>query len=212
MALRIHNTMTGKKEEFVPLHEKQVRMYVCGITAYDLCHIGHARSTIIFDMIYRYLRYRGYEVIFVRNFTDIDDKIIKRANQEGVEYKTIAEKYINEFNLDMGRFGLEKPSIEPKATEHIPEMIQLISTLVEKGYAYQREGDVFFSVEGFKDYGKLSKRVLVEMQAGARVEIDEKKKNPLPGDGANLFYSCHISDHCPCGIDNLPRKRWAFGR
>ncbi len=179
MALRIHNTMTGKKEEFVPLHEKRVRMYVCGITAYDLCHIGHARSTIIFDMIYRYLRYRGYEVIFVRNFTDIDDKIIKRANQEGVEYKTIAEKYINEFNLDMGRFGLEKPSIEPKATEHIPEMIQLISTLVEKGYAYQREGDVFFSVEGFKDYGKLSKRDLEEMQAGARVEIDEKKINPL---------------------------------
>ena len=179
MALRIYNTMTSKKEEFVPLHEKRVRMYVCGITAYDLCHIGHARSTIIFDMIYRYLRYRGYEVIFVRNFTDIDDKIIKRANQEGVEYKTIAEKYINEFNLDMGRFGLEKPSIEPKATEHIPEMIQLISTLVEKGYAYQREGDVFFSVEGFKDYGKLSKRDLEEMQAGARVEIDEKKKNPL---------------------------------
>ncbi len=179
MALRIYNTMTGKKEDFVPLDEKHVRMYVCGITAYDLCHIGHARSTIIFDMIYRYLRYRGYEVIFVRNFTDIDDKIIKRANQEGVEYKTIAEKYINEFNLDMGRFGLEKPSIEPKATEHIPEMIQLISTLVEKGYAYQREGDVFFSVEGFKDYGKLSKRDLEEMQAGARVEIDEKKKNPL---------------------------------
>ena len=179
MALRIYNTMTSKKEDFVPLLEKHVRMYVCGITAYDLCHIGHARSTIIFDMIYRYLRYRGYEVIFVRNFTDIDDKIIKRANQEGVEYKTIAEKYINEFNLDMGRFGLEKPSIEPKATEHIPEMIQLISTLVEKGYAYQREGDVFFSVEGFKDYGKLSKRDLEEMQAGARVEIDEKKKNPL---------------------------------
>ncbi|OGP95773.1 MAG: cysteine--tRNA ligase [Deltaproteobacteria bacterium RBG_16_47_11] len=179
MTLRIYNTLTGKKEEFVPLHEKQVRMYVCGVTVYDLCHIGHARSTVIFDMIHRYLRYRGYEVIYVRNFTDIDDKIIKRANEEGVDYKTIAEKYIAEFNIDMGRFGLLKPSVEPKATGHIVEMIQLISTLVEKGYAYPAEGNVFFSIEKFKGYGKLSKRDLEEMQAGARVEIDEKKGNPL---------------------------------
>jgi len=179
MPLRIYNTLTGKKEDFVPLHEKRVRMYVCGVTVYDLSHIGHARSTIIFDMIYRYLRYRGYEVTYVRNFTDIDDKIIKRANEEGVDFKTITEKYINEFNIDMGRFGLEKPSIEPKATDHIAEMIQLISTLIEKGYAYRAEGDVFFSVEKFKGYGKLSKRNLEEMQAGARVEIDEKKENPL---------------------------------
>jgi cysteinyl-tRNA synthetase len=179
MALRIYNTLTGKKENFVPLQEKRVSMYVCGVTVYDLCHIGHARSTVIFDMIYRYLRYHGYEVTFVRNFTDIDDKIIKRANEEGVDFKTIAEKYIGEFNTDMGRFGLEKPSVEPKATDHIKEMIQLISTLIEKGYAYQGNGDVFFSVERFKDYGKLSKRNLEEMQAGARVEVDEKKKNPL---------------------------------
>jgi cysteinyl-tRNA synthetase len=179
MALRIYNTLTGKKEEFVPLHEKQVGMYVCGVTVYDLCHIGHARSAIVFDAIYRYLRYRGYDVTFVRNFTDIDDKIIKRANEEGVDCKTIAGKYIDEFNIDMGKFGLEKPLVEPKATEHIPEMIQLISTLVEKGYAYQSGGDVFFSVERFKDYGKLSKRDLEEMQAGARVGIDEKKENPL---------------------------------
>jgi len=179
MALRIYNTLTGKKEDFVPLHEKRIGMYVCGVTVYDLSHIGHARSTIIFDMIYRYLRYRGYEVTYVRNFTDIDDKIIKRANEEGVDYKTIAEKYIGEFNIDMGRFGLEKPSVEPKATEHITEMIQLISTLVEREYAYPAGGDVFFSVERFKDYGKLSKRNLEEMQAGARVEVDEKKKNPL---------------------------------
>jgi cysteinyl-tRNA synthetase len=179
MALRIYNTMTGKKEDFLPLRGKKVGMYVCGVTVYDLCHIGHARSTIIFDMIYRYLRYRGYEVTYVRNFTDIDDKIIKRADEEGVDCKTIAEKYIGEFNVDMGKFGLEKPSIEPKATEHIAEMIRLISTLIEKRYAYQRNGDVFFSVEKFKDYGKLSKRELEEMQAGARVEIDEKKENPL---------------------------------
>jgi cysteinyl-tRNA synthetase len=179
MALRIYNTLTGKKEDFVPLHEKQVRMYVCGVTVYDLCHIGHARSTVIFDMIHRYFRYRGYEVIYVRNFTDIDDKIIKRANEEGVDYKTIAEKYIGEFNIDMGRFGLEKPTAEPRATDHITEMIRLISTLIEKGYAYQIDGNVFFSVEKFRGYGKLSKRNLEEMQAGARVEIDEKKENPL---------------------------------
>ena len=179
MALRIYNTLTGKKEDFVPLHENRVGLYVCGVTVYDLCHIGHGRSAVVFDTIYRYLRYRGYEVTYVRNFTDIDDKIIKRANDEGVDFKAIAEKYIEEFNIDMGRLGLEKPSVEPKATEHIPEMIQLISILVEKGFAYQRNGDVFFSVERFKDYGKLSKRNLDEMQAGARVEIDEKKENPL---------------------------------
>jgi cysteinyl-tRNA synthetase len=179
MALHIYNTLTGKKEEFVPLQEKRVGMYVCGVTVYDLCHIGHARSAIVFDMIYRYLRYRGYEVNYVRNFTDVDDKIIKRANEEGVDCKTIAEKYINEFKIDMGKFDLEKPSVEPKATEHIPEMIRLVSALIEKGFAYQAGGDVFFSVEKFKGYGKLSKRNIEEMQAGARVEIDEKKENPL---------------------------------
>ena len=179
MAIRIYNTLTGKKEEFVPLQEKKVGMYVCGVTVYDLCHIGHARSAIAFDTLYRYLQYRGYEVSFVRNFTDIDDKIIKRANEEGVDTKTIAEKYIHEFNIDMGGLGLEKPTFEPKATEHIAEMIQLISTLMEKGFAYQSGSDVFFAVEKFKSYGRLSHRNLEEMQAGARVEIDEKKENPL---------------------------------
>ena len=179
MTLRIHNTLSGKKEEFIPLREKKVGMYVCGVTVYDLCHIGHARSAIVFDTVYRYFRYRGYDVTFVRNFTDIDDKIIRRANEEGVDYKTIAERYIGEFNVDMGGLGLEKPSVEPRATEHIPEMIRLISTLTQKGFAYQAGGDVFFSVGKFEDYGKLSKRDLEEMQAGARVDIDEKKENPL---------------------------------
>jgi len=179
MTLRIYNTLTGKKEEFLSLRGKEVGMYACGVTVYDLCHIGHARSAIVFDVIYRYFRYRGYNVIFVRNFTDIDDKIIKRATEEGVDYRTIAEKYIEEFNIDMGGLGLERPSFEPKATDHISGMIDLISTLIEKGVAYQREGDVFFSVEKFKGYGKLSGRNLEEMQAGARVEIDEKKENPL---------------------------------
>ena len=179
MGIRIHNTLTGKKEDFVPLDGKKVRMYVCGVTVYDLCHIGHARSAIVFDTIYRYFRYRGYDVTFVRNFTDIDDKIIRRANEEGVDCRTIAKRYIGEFNTDMGRLGLEKPSVEPRATEHIPEMIQLISTLMQKGYAYPGGGDIFFSVKKFKDYGKLSKRNLEDMQAGARVDIDEKKENPL---------------------------------
>jgi cysteinyl-tRNA synthetase len=179
MTICIYNTLTGKKEDFVPLHEKKVGMYVCGVTVYDLCHIGHARSAIVFDTIYRYFRYRGYDVTFVRNFTDIDDKIIRRANEQGVDCKTIAEKYIGEFNIDMEGLGLEKPSIEPRATEHIPEMIQLILTLLQKGFAYQGGGDMFFSVEKFKDYGKLSKRNLEDMQAGARVDIDEKKENPL---------------------------------
>jgi cysteinyl-tRNA synthetase len=179
MTLRIYNTMSGKKEEFIPLQDRKIGMYACGVTVYDLCHIGHARSAIVFDVIHRYFKYRGYEVVFVRNFTDIDDKIIKRANEQGVDYKTIAEKYIDEFNVDMGMLGLDKPRFEPRATEHIPEMIQLISTLIEKGYAYQSGGDVFFSVEKFSEYGKLSKRNLEEMQAGARVGIDEKKQNPL---------------------------------
>ncbi|OGP90360.1 MAG: cysteine--tRNA ligase [Deltaproteobacteria bacterium RBG_16_48_10] len=179
MTLRVYNTLSGKKEEFVPRLQNKVGMYVCGVTVYDLCHIGHARSAIIFDMIYRYFQYRGYEVTFVRNFTDIDDKIIYRANQERTDYKTIAERYIHEFEVDMGTLGLEKVTREPRATDHIPEMIQLVSTLIEKGYAYQGGRDVFFSVERFKDYGKLSKRNLEEMEAGARVEIDEKKGNPL---------------------------------
>ena len=179
MTIRIHNTLTGKKEEFISLYEKKAGMYVCGVTVYDLCHIGHARSAIVFDTIYRYFRYRGVDVTFVRNFTDIDDKIIKRANEEGVDYKTVAEKYIGEFDIDMGALGLEKPSVEPRATEHIPDMIRLISALIQKGFAYRSNGDVLFSVEKFKDYGKLSKRNIEEMQAGARVEIDEKKENPL---------------------------------
>src|SRR3990172_7922260 len=164
MSLRIYNTLTAKKEDFVPLYEKKVGIYACGVTVYDLCHIGHARSAVVFDSIYRYLRYREYEVTFVRNFTDIDDKIIKKANEEGTDWKEVAEKYIKEFYIDMGKLGLEKPAFEPRATEHIPGMIRLVSTLIEKGYAYQSGGDVFFSVNKFEDYGKLSKRDIEEMQ------------------------------------------------
>jgi cysteinyl-tRNA synthetase len=177
--LRIYNTLSGKKEVFKPLRGKRVGMYVCGVTVYDLCHIGHARSTTVFDVIFRYLRFLGYEVTYVRNITDVDDKIIKKAHEEGVGWEEIAHRYAREFHTDMGVLGLEKPTHEPKATDHIGEMIRLAERLVEKEYAYQVDGDVFFSVEKFKGYGKLSKRSLKQMKAGARVEIDEKKRNPL---------------------------------
>jgi cysteinyl-tRNA synthetase len=179
MALRIHNTLTGKKEEFVPLVEGKVGMYVCGVTVYDLCHVGHARAGVVFDTLYRYLRHRGYDVTYVRNFTDIDDKIIRRAGETGMGWKAVAEKYIAEFKTDMGGLGLAPATVEPRATDHIGGMIALISTLMANGVAYESGGDVFFSVERFKGYGKLSKRNLDEMQAGARVDVDEKKGNPL---------------------------------
>jgi len=177
--LRIYNTLSGKKEVFKPLGGNKVGMYVCGVTVYDLCHIGHARSTIVFDIIFRYLRFLGYEVTYVRNITDLDDKIIKKANEEGVGWDEIAHRYTREFNIDMGVLGLEKPTHEPKATDHIREMIRMVKRLMERGYAYQVDGDVFFSVEKFEGYGKLSKRSPEQMKAGARVEIDEKKQNPL---------------------------------
>jgi cysteinyl-tRNA synthetase len=179
MALRVYNTMTQKKEEFIPLQQKRAGMYACGVTVYDLCHIGHARSAVVFDVIYRYLRYKGYKVTYVRNFTDVDDKIINRAQQEGVGTEEIAARYIKEFYADMGALGMLSPTIEPKATEHIAEMIALVARLMEKGHAYQVEGDVYYAVESFPGYGKLSKRSLDEMQAGARVEVDERKRNPL---------------------------------
>jgi cysteinyl-tRNA synthetase len=179
MALRVYNTMTKKKEELVPLQEGRIGMYACGVTVYDLCHIGHARSAVVFDVIYRYLRYKGYKVTYVRNFTDVDDKIIKRAQEEDVGFEEIAARYIEEFYADMGALGLLSPTVEPKATEHIAEMIELVQRLIDKGHAYEVEGDVYYAVESFPEYGKLSKRSLEEMQAGARVEVDERKHNPL---------------------------------
>ncbi len=179
MALLVYNTLTRKKEEFVPQEPGRVRLYVCGITVYDFCHIGHARSVIVFDVIYRYLLHLGYEVVFVRNFTDIDDKIIRRANQEGSDYRTIADRFIEAFHEDMGCLGVLRPTFEPLATDHIPEMIEIIARLVEKGAAYQAGRDVYFSVDRFGGYGKLSGRDTDDLLAGARVEVDENKANPL---------------------------------
>jgi cysteinyl-tRNA synthetase len=179
MSLRIFNTMTGKKEIFEPLESGKVRMYVCGPTVYDACHIGHARSVVVFDVIARYLKAIGYQVIYVRNFTDVDDKIIDKAHRLDISPKAVAERYIREFYEDMGALNVERATIEPRATDHIKPMIHFIERLVEAGFAYQVDGDVYYSVEKFKEYGKLSGRKLEEMEAGARIDIDERKKNPF---------------------------------
>ncbi len=179
MSLRIYNSQTKQKEPFVPLNPPKVGIYVCGVTVYDSCHIGHARSMIVFDALVRYLRFKGFQVTYVRNFTDIDDKIIARAEQQGVEPKTLAEKYIQEFGDDMKALGVLAPDWEPRATQHIPEIIRLVQKLIDQGIAYEIDGDVFFAVEKFSAYGALSNRTLEEMQAGARIEVDPRKRHPM---------------------------------
>jgi cysteinyl-tRNA synthetase len=177
--LSIYNQLTGKKEAFHSLKPKSVRMYVCGVTAYDYCHIGHARSALVFDVIRRYLEFSGYQVEFVKNFTDVDDKIIKRANERGVSCDAITAEYIEAYYHDMGRLGIRRATHEPKATEHMAEIIELVGTLIQKGLAYQVAGDVYFQVEKYQPYGRLSKRKLEDLQAGARVEVDERKRHPM---------------------------------
>jgi cysteinyl-tRNA synthetase len=177
--IKIYNTLSGKKEEFLPLSPPKVTMYACGVTVYDLCHIGHARSAIVFDVIRRYLTYKRFNVVYVRNFTDIDDKIINRAKKEGIPWDAVAKKYTEEYYTDMERLGVGRADIEPKATEYINEMISIIKVLIEKDFAYESNGSVYFSVEKFPSYGRLSKRDMEEMRAGARVDVDERKKNPL---------------------------------
>jgi cysteinyl-tRNA synthetase len=177
--IKIYNTLTKRKEEFRPLAGNEVRMYVCGVTVYDLAHVGHARSALVFDAIYRYLMFRGYRVRFVKNFTDVDDKIIRRAHEEGISAPALAERYIDEFRKDMAALGVAEPEVEPKATAHIPQMIRLIERLIAKGVAYAVDGDVFFEVRKFAPYGKLSGKKLEELVAGSRVEVDERKRDPL---------------------------------
>jgi cysteinyl-tRNA synthetase len=179
MSLRLYNTLTGTKEPFTPLQPGKVGMYVCGVTVYDYCHIGHARANIVFDIVYRYLKYSGYDVTYVRNYTDVDDKIIQRANERGISSTELAEEFIRAFDEDMDALGLEKPTIEPKATEHIDDIIALVQKLIDAGKAYAADGDVYFAVQSFDNYLKLSKRNLDEMQAGARIAPGEKKRNPM---------------------------------
>lgn len=179
MFQKIFNTATRKKEIFEPIKKGAVGIYVCGITAYDVCHIGHARAAVVFDVVVRYLRSKGYAVTYVKNFTDIDDKIIDRANREGVGFKEISERYIKAHDEDMAALGVITPSVTPRATEHMAEMIALVKNLEEKGYAYCVDGDVYFEIGKYNQYGSLSGRNLEEMMAGARVDVNDKKKNPL---------------------------------
>jgi cysteinyl-tRNA synthetase len=176
--MRIYNTMTRSKEELVPLTPGEIKMYSCGVTVYDLSHVGHARMLMVFDVIARYLRFAGYRVMFVRNFTDIDDKIIRRAAQEGVPAREVSERNIAAFHEDMAALGVLPPEAEPRATEHVPEMIALVQRLIVSGHAYVVDGDVYFAVRSFPAYGKLSGKNLDELQAGARVEVDERKRDP----------------------------------
>src|SRR5882724_6463603 len=176
--MKIYSTMARGKEELVPLTSGEIKMYSCGVTVYDLSHVGHARMLMVFDVIARYLRFAGYRVTFVRNFTDIDDKIIRRAGQEGVAAREVSERNITAFHADMAALGVQPPAAEPRATEHVPEMIALIERLVARGYAYGVDGDVYFEVRRFPAYGKLSGKNLDELLAGARVEVDERKRDP----------------------------------
>lgn len=177
--MRIFNTMTRQKEEFIPNNPDEVKIYACGPTVYNYIHIGNARPLCVFDVLRRYLEYRGYNVKFVQNFTDVDDKIIKRVNEEGITFEEVSKKYIEEFWTDANGLNFKKASVHPKATENIDEIINIIKTLEEKGYAYAVDGDVYFRTLKFKEYGKLSHQPIEDLQSGARIAIGEKKENPL---------------------------------
>ncbi|MGI6777821.1 MAG: cysteine--tRNA ligase [Acetivibrionales bacterium] len=177
--MKLYNTLSRKKEEFIPLEDKEVKMYSCGPTVYNYFHIGNARPFIIFDTLRRYLEYRGYKVKFVQNFTDIDDKMIKRAKEEGITVRELAEKYIHEYFNDAKGLGIKEATVHPKATENIDAIIQLVKTLEDKGFAYNVGGDVYFQTKKFKEYGKLSHHNMDELEAGARVGVDERKRDPM---------------------------------
>lgn len=177
--MKIFNTMTRRKEEFVPLDKNEVKIYACGPTVYNYIHIGNARPLCVFDVLRRYLVYRGYNVRFVQNFTDVDDKIIKKANEEGLSFEEVSKKYIKEFWTDAHGLNFKDATVHPKATENIDEIINIIKTLEEKGYAYAVDGDVYYRTLKFKGYGKLSHQPIEDLQSGARIAIGEKKENPL---------------------------------
>lgn len=179
MSLQFYNTYSKTKEKFVPLESGKVKIYVCGPTVYDYIHIGNARPFIVFDVLRRFLKYRGYEVTYVMNLTDIDDRIIERSKTEGIDTHVITEKYIKAFFEDIDALNIQRADVHPKATDHIPEIIELIKKLIDAGIAYQINGDVFYDVTKFKEYGKLSGKRIDDLIAGARVTVDEKKHNPL---------------------------------
>ncbi len=177
--MKVFNTLTRKKEEFVPINEGEAKIYACGPTVYNYIHIGNARPICVFDVLRRYLEYRGLKVTFVQNFTDIDDKIIKRANEEGITFEEVSKKYIEEFWVDAHGLNFREATIHPKATENIDKIIEIVSGLIEKGFAYEVDGDVYFSPEKFESYGKLSHQPLEELEAGARIMVGDIKKAPM---------------------------------
>lgn len=177
--MRVYNTMTRKKEEFKPLHEGKVNMYVCGPTVYNFFHIGNARPFVVFDTLRKYLIYKGYDVTFVQNFTDVDDKIINRAKEEGLTAMEVADKYIDEYYKDAGAINVKKADVHPRVSETMDDIIQFVADLIDMGYAYEVDGDVYYSTRKFKDYGKLSKQNIDDLEAGARIMVEEKKKDPL---------------------------------
>ena len=177
--IRLYNTLSRQKEDFIPLKPNEVRMYVCGPTVYDVCHLGHARSFIAFDVIRRWFIYKGYKVTYIQNITDIDDKMINRANELGITVNDLAKKFIKEYFTDVDSLNIGRADFHPRATEHIKEIIELVKDLEEKKYAYEVEGDVFFDVSRFKNYGKLSHQNIEELKIGARVEIDKRKRDAI---------------------------------
>ncbi|RXG62861.1 cysteine--tRNA ligase, partial [Candidatus Atribacteria bacterium 1244-E10-H5-B2] len=177
--MKIYNTLTRKKEEFVPLKSGEVGMYVCGPTVYNYIHIGNARPFIIFEVVRRFLKFKGYRVKYIQNLTDIDDKMINKAKELKITVSELAEKFIQEYFIDVDSLNIERADVHPRATEHIKEIIELAKGLEKKGYAYEIDGDVFFDVSKFKGYGKLSGQNIEELKAGARVEVDERKKESI---------------------------------
>ncbi len=178
--LKIFNSLSGQKETFTPIEPGKIRMYVCGMTVYDYCHIGHARVLVVFDVVYRFLKHLGYEVTYIRNITDIDDKIIQRANENDEDFHALTTRFIQAMHEDADALGVLRPTSEPKATDNMPAILTMIDTLVEKGYAYQADnGDVYFAVEKFKDYGQLSGKRIEDLRAGERVDVDTHKRDPL---------------------------------
>jgi cysteinyl-tRNA synthetase len=180
MALRFYNSLTNKKEDFIPIHEGEVGMYVCGMTVYDSCHLGHARAMMAFDILVRYLKNQGYKVNFIRNITDVDDKIIERAIQNNELISDLTQRTISSMHEDFLKLGLELPTAEPRATDHISGMVEMIQDLIEKGHAYHSSGgDVFFAVRTFPEYGKLSNKNIDDLNPGSRIAEDESKQDPL---------------------------------
>ena len=179
MALRIYNTLTRQKEEFTPISSDEVKMYVCGPNLYGPCHVGHAMSYVVFDTIKRYLQYRGYNVKHVQNFTDIEDRIVETAHSMGVSFRELADKYIARFYTEMDALNIQRADYYPRATEVIPQIIKMVKGLLDKGYAYRADGDVYYRVTRFPEYGKLSNRSLDQMRAGARIQVDDRKEHPM---------------------------------